>query len=386
METAAINMITCRRCHRRTASATYCSFCGGKLDSPRRPKSRGNGTGSVFQRPNKTWTAMITVGYYVDDSGAVKRTTRSKSGFRTKKEALEYLPKLSADTPAEKKKTITWQELYNAWEPTHRAGKSTMTCYHAAMKYFRPIYAQKLENITIDDLQECVDDCPKGRRTKENMRSLAGLMYKYAIPRHLCTLNLAQYLHVSGERGSKDGLPLSALEKLAKLSGKDPIADYIICQCYLGFRPAELLALNVESYNPIERAFVGGAKTEAGKNRTVTVSPKIQPIIDRLIGSRTSGPVFPSPEGDRMSVFRYRDLFYKTLDAAGVENPVREVDGQQLRTYTPHSCRHTFATLMKRVDGADKDKLSLIGHTSDTMLRHYQDVNFDDLRKITDAL
>ena len=386
METATLTLITCRRCHRRTAAATFCSFCGAKLETGRRPKSRGNGTGSVFQRPNKTWTAMVTVGYYVDDSGTVKRTTRSKSGFRTKKDALEYIPKLSADTPAEKKKTITWQELYNAWEPTHRAGKSTMTCYHAAMKHFRPIYAQKLENITIDDLQECVDDCPKGRRTKENMRSLAGLMYKYAIPRHLCTLNLAQYLHGSGERGSKDGLPLSALEKLEKLSGKDLIADYIICQCYLGFRPAELLALNVENYNFTERAFVGGSKTEAGKNRTVTVSPKIQPIIDRIIGDRTSGPVFSAPGGGRMPGELYRDLFYKTLDAAGVENPIREVDGQQRRTYTPHSCRHTFATLMKRVDGADKDKLSLIGHTSDTMLRHYQDVNFDDLRKITDAL
>ena len=146
------------------------------------------------------------------------------------------------------------------------------------------------------------------------------------------------------------------------------------------------MALNVEDYNPTERAFVGGAKTEAGKNRTVTVSPKIQPIIDRIIAGRTSGPVFSAPDGGRMSGELYRDLFYKTLDAAGVENPIREVDGRQLRTYTPHSCRHTFATLMKRVDGADKDKLSLIGHTSDTMLRHYQDVNFDDLRKITDAL
>ena len=52
----------------------------------------------------------------------------------------------------------------------------------------------------------------------------------------------------------------------------------------------------------------------------------------------------------------------------------------------PHSCRRTFATLMKRVDGADKDKLELIGHTSNEMLRYYQDVSLEDLRRITDAL
>ena len=42
--------------------------------------------------------------------------------------------------------------------------------------------------------------------------------------------------------------------------------------------------------------------------------------------------------------------------------------------------------MMKRVNGADKDKQELIGHASSEMLRDYQDVNVDDLRKITDAI
>ena len=54
--------------------------------------------------------------------------------------------------------------------------------------------------------------------------------------------------------------------------------------------------------------------------------------------------------------------------------------------YSPHTCRHTFATLMKRVAGADKDKQELIGHASAEMLRYYQDVNIEDLRRITDAI
>lgn len=41
---------------------------------------------------------------------------------------------------------------------------------------------------------------------------------------------------------------------------------------------------------------------------------------------------------------------------------------------------------MKRVQAPDKDKLELMGHTSTEMLRHYQDVNFEDLRRITNAL
>ena len=65
----------------------------------------------------------------------------------------------------------------------------------------------------------------------------------------------------------------------------------------------------------------------------------------------------------------------------------KKCGGWKLRhKYTPHTCRHTFATLMKRVEGADKDKQELIGHASAEMLRYYQDAPLDDLRKITDAI
>lgn len=108
---------------------------------------------------------------------------------------------------------------------------------------------------------------------------------------------------------------------------------------YLSFRPSELLTLEIDGYGAKDKTLIGGAKTEAGKNHIVTISPKIQPIIDRLAAGRAA-----------------------------------------------HSRRHTFATLMKRVPGADKDEQKLIGHSSPEMLRYYQDVNVDDLRKITDII
>ena len=87
-----------------------------------------------------------------------------------------------------------------------------------------------------------------------------------------------------------------------------------------------------------------------------------------------------------MSIKQYRDAFSAALSAAGIDIPINEQDGVKRRTYTPHSCRHTFATLMKAVQAPDKDKLRLIGHTSTEMLRHYQDVDIESLRRITDAI
>lgn len=379
-------MEKCRKCHVELPDgAAFCPKCGAKQDVTHKPKSRGNGQGSVYQLPNKSWIAIITAGMEIDAAGKVHRRTRSKSGFKTKKEAVAYLPQLLS-APA-KQKDITLRALYEKWVPTHRAGKSTMGNYQAAFNYFRPLWHQKLADIDVDDLQECIDECTKGKRTRQNMKAVCGLLYKYAVPRELATLNLGQYLLVGdGEKGAKAALPVEAVDCLRASIGIVPYADYIVAQCYLGFRPAELLALEVKDYNPIERAFTGGAKTEAGRNRVVPVAKKIQPIIDRLLKNKESGFVFCAPDGGAMPLKAYRKAFYCALDMAGIDNPIYEQDGVKRHTYTPHSCRHTFATLMKKVKAPDKDKLSLIGHASTEMLRHYQAVNISDLRQIVDSL
>lgn len=375
----------CRKCKVELPEGSkYCNMCGAKVAVERKPKSRGNGTGTVYKR-GANWTAVIVTGFELDSDNKMHRKTRSKGGFKTKREALEYIPTLKLQ-PERKPKSKTFAQLYEAWLPTHRAGKDTINCYKAAYKYFEPVHYLNIDDIDIDDLQECIDECPKGRRTKENMKALCGLMYKYAIPRHLASLELGHYLVVSGESGSKAALPDDALEKIRAHTGDVFGASYVLCQCYLGYRPSEFVALNASMYNSVENAFVHGAKTAAGINRTVTVSPKIQPYINTLLTGRTSGAIFTDPDGKAYTTSRYRELFYAVLDACGIDNPIIERDGKNFYTYTPHSCRHTFATLMKRVNGADKDKLELIGHTSTEMLRHYQDVNFSDLRKITDAL
>jgi len=380
-------MEKCRKCRSTLPElAKFCPACGAKQDISRKPKSRGNGTGSVYKLPNGSWIAVRILRREIDEHGKSHRITVSKSGFRTKKEAIEYLPYLNQQTKLEKQKSITFKQLYDKWEPTHKKTKSTMDCYRAAMKHFSPVWNEAMRDITVDDLQECMDDV-NGKRTQENMKAVCGLLYKYAIPRNMATLNMGQYLVVNGSAGiGKEGLPIEALEKLKEHTDIVPYADYIVAQCYLGFRPSELLDLDAASYDRKRKTFTGGAKTEAGKNRIVTVSPKIQPIIDRLTNNKISGPVFCAENGSRMSNEEYRSKFYEALEASGIDNPITEVNGVKRRKYTPHSCRHTFSTLMKNVQAPDKDKLALIGHTSTEMLRHYQDVDIESLRRITDAI
>lgn len=375
----------CRKCRAEIPDESkFCLHCGTRQADGRKPKQRGNGQGSVYKLPNGKWKA-IKVKTYSDAQGKTHRKAISCSRYATKKDAVAGLATLGNRRSTARKSTLS--AVYQAWLPTHKASKSTLDCYRSAYKYLEDLYHEGLCDITVDDLQEAIDECPRGKRTRQNMKTLIGLLYKYAIPRNLATLNMGNYLTVRSEDiVYKEGLPADALARIMEKVGKIPGADYVACQCYLGFRPSELLALDAKDYNRKERAFVGGAKTDAGRDRTVTISPKIQPIINRLLKDKLSGPVFCSENGSAMDIKAYRTLFYDVLERCGIDNPVEEFNGVERHKYTPHSCRHTFATLMKRVDGSDKDKLELIGHTSTEMLRHYQDIDFADLRRITDAI
>lgn len=397
-------MSTCVKCGKDLPDgAVFCCWCGRKQIREKKRRTRANGQGCVSKLPSGKWRAEKTLGYKMDPvppdappgTKPHKRRIVVTRHFDTRTEALAALPFLTAadrkpingTATARKGEKIKLKELYDQWEPTHGKSKSTMDCYRSGFRLFAPLWFVPMSDLDIDDLQDCLDDSDLGKRTKENAKAALGLVYKYGIPRNCIPKdrNLAQFLRINAEGAdSKPGLSMDELEKVRRAAEQgDRTAQIVLCHCYLGFRPTALLALQVADYSGKERAFIGGIKTEAGKGRTVTVSPKIQAHVDCILAGRESGPAFPAPDGGTYSIAAYRADFYALLDRLGVENPVDEQGRHRL---TPHSCRHTFATLMKRVQGSDTDKLALIGHTSTAQLRDYQDTPFEDLRRITDQI
>ena len=373
--------------------AVYCDKCGKKQVAQKGTgrRKRGNGQGSVYKPSGgKSWVAVKVIGYEPLENGKLKPVVDKKQGFKTKTEALEYLPNLGRggkkiDT------SITFKQIYDLWLPEYRRrGRSIKTenGYISAMNYFRDIWYIPFREVTIDDLQECMDNCPHGKATRHRMKVTGNLLYGYAIPRGYTEdgVNRASFIFLGGEKGNgRIEFTADQIETIKKNVGKVPYADWVYTHIYLGFRPHEFITLDIANYDRDNKSIIGGEKTEAGTNRTVTISPKIQPIIDDLVGDKDSGPLFRDSGGEPMSLRSYREeCFLPALEAMGFDNPTDPNTG--MHRYTPHCCRHTFATLMKNVEAPAKDKLSLIGHTSEEMLGHYQHTRIEDLRKITDLI
>lgn len=375
----------CKKCKSPVVDKwVACPFCGVSLKkkpAEKRAVRHGNGMGGVIKTENGKYMARVTVGWTPDH----KPIRKTKSGFKTKAEAFQYVAILK-ETPHAVRGSISLRQLYEKWEPFYepRISDMTMKTYISAFKYFQPIEHLKLEDITVEELQDCIDKAVaagKGRSTINNMKTVCSLLYDFAEMKNLCDKNPASHLYVSAvKKGTREPITEAQLEIIRQAVGVEPYADYVYCLCYLGYRPGEMLEMKKSSYNAEEHYFVGGKKTEAGKNRIVTISPKIQPIIDRLIAEMPGEYVFPRQDGKNLGKKMSDEHFNKT-----VFKPLMRKLGLD-DTLSPYSARHTFANKLKKVTGSDTDKASLIGHADASMTKYYQAADIDSLKQITNSL
>lgn len=355
----------------------FCPYCGkkqGNLPSKPRTKQRGNGTGMAFKR-GKTWTARVTIGWIYKDGRKIQQY-RTKGGFPSKTAAENYCGILKTDDGIPRV-SDTFQQVYERWKTEYesRITLTTMATYKAAWKYYSSVYHRPIVELTVAELQKCIDSCEKGRSTLNDMRTVCSLVFRYAIVNKLVSENPAQFLYVSTKKkGTRPAFTADELKKIEAAVGKIPYADYVFFMCYTGFRPNEMLSLKKDAYDKANNALIGGFKTEAGRNRIVPVSAKIKGVLDERMAF-DSEYIFPRQDGSLMTDEHFRKYcFVPLMNALGITDRV------------PYSCRHTFANLLKNVKGSDTDKAALIGHSDASMTKYYQSADYESLKAIIDSL
>ena len=349
---------------------------------------RPNGSGNVYKR-GRTWTARC-VDHYVpaENAQGFRPVWKTKGGFQTKREALAYLPELIQHVKRNEHPAQPLADVFQAWKDAYagRVGESTMAGYSSAFQHFAALHHTWIDTISTNDLQRCLNECQRGKRTKQLMKVVAGLIFKYAIDDGQITRNQAENLFV-GKDETTHYAPLSEAE-LARVEASGlPYSDYVVAMCYLGHRPSEFFALKKTDLHQDGQIYylIGGIKTDAGKNRAVTIPPRILPIIQRRLAVEGTDLLFPRLDHDRagaptgysqMPVQYFRKFIWAPLMAAlGLEGRV------------PYATRHTYANKIKRATGDEKDKAGLMGHASyDTTRTHYQTTSLEEKAAITDQM
>ena len=374
----------CSRCKKVLPDESlFCMFCGKKLHKDRSEKKRANGEGYIYKRGEKFYI-RITIGSEVLPSGKKRLLHKYKGGFTTKIEALNYLKTLKQQPDLKKPKNL--QAVYEDWKKVYedRITKHSMDGYRGAFNHYRTLWDTKVDKITARRLQECLNKCPAGKRTKQLMKVIANLLFKYAIDEQMVTINPAANLYVGNDpTTSREPITEKELEVIAKAFETEPYAKYIYALCYLGYRPTEFLRLTKSDFHFEDGVewLIGGMKTDAGRDRAVTVPPKISWIIHERLDCPDSEYLFPKygkkdGKASLMSEEYFRKhVFYPLMERLGIEGKV------------PYSTRHTYSNKIKNVQGADRDKAALIGHSDyKTTQKFYQSTDLEDRKKITDKL
>lgn len=320
----------CKKCKKDVPDGRYCIACGADQSASKktRPRTRPNGTGTAYKR-GSTWTAQVTVGIKRDpDTGRVQQVRRTKGGFKTKREALEFCQQLA--NAAMPKKHVTFGDLWEQYEKTkYRQLSTSKQCsYRTALKRIGDMIYTRIDAVTIADLQELVDGLTF--YCAQDIKSILRHMYRIAMMQGWTSRDLSEYI-VLPPKNEHERTPFSDEEIRAiwrGYDGGDTWAGYILLMIYTGMMPGELLHCRKDMIHLDSHQIIGaGLKTAERKNRPIVIADFLMPVVQALIDYTGDAPLLCDT---------YKKAFYKKyydcLDRCGC------------RRLTPYSCRHTTAT------------------------------------------
>ena len=320
----------CKKCKKDVPDGRYCIACGADQSASKktRPRTRPNGTGTAYKR-GSTWTAQVTVGIKRDpDTGRVQQVRRTKGGFKTKREALEFCQQLA--NAAMPKKHVTFGDLWEQYEKTkfRQLSASKQCGYRTALKRLGDMIYTRIDAVTIADLQELVDGLTFC--CAQDIKSILRHMYRIAMMQGWTSRDLSEYI-VLPPKNEHERTPFSDEEIRAiwrGYDGGDTWAGYILLMIYTGMMPGELLHCRKDMIHLDSHQIIGaGLKTAERKNRPIVIADFLMPVVQALIDYTGDAPLLCDT---------YKKAFYKKyydcLDRCGC------------RRLTPYSCRHTTAT------------------------------------------
>jgi integrase len=374
--------MTCIKCKKTIPDgSSFCNFCGKKQTTEkRRSRRRANGQGSVIKlsgNRTKPYAVMLPASY--DDNGNKKQ--RYYGYYSTKTEALNVLNELIT-RGVNDNIGLSLSQTYEEWSSLkfRELSKSAVSNYNAAYKFFQPLRDKKFKDIRAIDVQQIVDsavELGKSRATCEKIRNLYSQLCQYAMSIDVLTQNYAKFLVMPAEdKAEKEPFTPEEVEKIAVAAEHDETAMIIMIFFYTGFRINELFQITKDRVHldgdiPY---IVGGAKTDAGKDRIIPIHSKIFPYVEYFF-KKSSKYLIPNTKGGMNCESSINAVLKYAAKKAGIDH------------IGTHAFRDTYAT-RGAFSGVNRNTLAaLLGHSDPAITdRYYISVPNDEKREAVEMI
>ncbi|WP_040985448.1 tyrosine-type recombinase/integrase [Oceanobacillus jeddahense] len=338
-----------------------------------------NGYGGVVnlgKNRRKPYAARITTGYH--QNGTQKYAYLGY--YKTSPEAYKALADYN-ETPYDiDMQKVTFEQLYYMFykdkfgKTAENESKANKYCYQQGFNHSEPIHNEKFINLKKPKLQSTIDNCKKGDSTKANMLKLYNQMFKFAMENDIVNKNYAQFVKIRKEGNQKNRVPFSdeEISTLWKNVDDHDYVDTILILIYTGLRISELLNVKNENVHLDKRYFIGGSKTESGKDRLIPIHKKILPLIEDRFDQSKKYLIMENSK--KVSYQTYRHRWDGLMEVLNME-------------HLPHDTRHTFASLMDELDVNRTSVKRILGHaTGDITEKTYTHKNIKQLIDTIDKL
>lgn len=315
---------------------------------------QSNGSGSIFKmhgNRRRPYVATVTVGFELTDDKRVVQKRKNIGYYASQKEARQALAEynkmnIKPDTLDATLESI-WKILLPEKEQT--LSPSRLACYRKAYERLEPLKKKTFRNLKTADYQKIVDLCPTRSSSKKDIKILLTACYKYALENDICVKDYSEFIKIEKDDVKIERHVLSDMVCGFESAPFSLLNDITLILLYTGCRSKEILS-NTTLYdldnNTIE---IQEAKNKTSI-RTIPIHPKIKERVKRYVDS-------PRPT--------YRQL-YDYMKSLG---------------FTPHDCRHTFATRCHECGLNDLVVQKLLGHAPETITQAvYTHISMNEMR------
>lgn len=311
-----------------------------------------NSYGSVYKlqgNRRRPYTAVISTGVeIVGDKARIKRKTLGY--YATQKEARQALAEYNAMS-----KNLTDYEYTfdNIWQKVNenRDDVSYSRTYQlkSAYEYLKPLQNKVFRTLKTSDFQALFDACDKGWGTQAPMKYIVNACYKYAIENDICSKNYAEFIKIPPQETQIKRKILTERVCGFESAPFSLLNDTTLLLLYSGCRSKEILA-NSTAFDFDNNCIVITEAKNKTSVRTIPIHPNALEAAKRYAAEKRP---------------TYKDLYTYTKSLG----------------FTPHDCRHTFATRCHECNLNELVIQKLLGHTPDTLTQKvYTHIGIDEMR------